>query len=45
MLSFFVSFFFSLFKLNPKSQTNVDEHRQEILVALAFVWPYPKDKK
>jgi hypothetical protein len=45
MLSFFVSFSFSFFKLNPKSQTNVDEHGQEILVTLAFVWPYPKDKK
>jgi hypothetical protein len=45
MFSFFVSFFFSFFKLNPKSHTNVNEHRHKIIVTLVFVWPYPKDKK
>jgi hypothetical protein len=45
VLSLFVSFFFSFFKLNLENQTNVNEHRQEILVTLVFVWPYPKDKK
>jgi hypothetical protein len=45
MLSLFVSLLFSFFKQNPKSQTSVDGHREEILVTLAFVWPYPKDKK
>ncbi len=45
MFSFFVSIFFSFFKLNPKSQTNMNEHRHKILVTLVFVWPHPKDKK
>jgi hypothetical protein len=45
MFSFFVSFFFVFFKLNPKSQTNMNEHRHKILVILVFVWPYPKGKK
>jgi hypothetical protein len=45
MFSFFVSFFFVFFKLNPKSQTNINERRHKILVILVFVWPYPKEKK
>jgi hypothetical protein len=44
MLSLFVSLFFSFFKQNPKGQTSVDEHREEILVTLVFEWPHPKDK-
>jgi len=45
MFSFFVSLFFFFFKLNPKSQTNVNEHRHKVLVTLVFICPYPKEKK